>query len=180
MRITWAAVCAAGAVMVLAGCSSAQHSQAAGVTPVSSSSSSPAVSSSSAPAALTVAQAAAAYTGAVAPLNATIAPLNAAATAVPFDLARAKRAAGNAATANRAFSAGLLATRWPAAVQPTIDQLVQALAQDQVSLSAMANAATENAWSAALTAYNTDSLHAAGLAELVREKLGLSVAPTNP
>lgn len=129
------------------------------------------------PSVMTVREAAAMYVRIVAPANRASATLNRIMQQGSPDLAAAKRAAAVDADANRAFSLALQSGKWPVAIQPAVDALVEALASDIVEVRTMAAATTQDALLTAWYNVASSSTAAAGKAELVRQKLGLPVAP---
>jgi hypothetical protein len=88
--------------------------------------------------------------------------------AEPRVLADCTRTAREMVAANQEFSGNLRAYRWPADVQPQIDELIRILAADQRPLEAMAAATTQSTFDSALETYFTAGVRRGATLALIR------------
>lgn len=86
-------------------------------------------------------------------------------------------ATGQLADAEQQYLTGLGQTRWPVAVQPSIDALVTALGAEIDGLRRLAAAADPTAYGAGQASAKKANSEASAKAEVVRHKLGLGKVP---
>jgi hypothetical protein len=134
------------------------------------------------PTAMTLAQAGAAYQALVTPSNEAGHKVNLAlhaylATPTKASFLALTTATGQLADAEEQYLTGLRKTRWPVAVQPSIDALVTALGAEIDGLRRLADAADPTAYGAGQAGAKKANSEASAKAEVVRQKLGLDKVP---
>lgn len=159
--------------LLLAGCSAPADEPEAPATETTTQAPAETPTPTPTPETLSMEEAGAVYLELVAPGNAITDEMNAAIDAE--DWAAVREAAGRQAVAQRELADALIATEWPAEIQPAVDTLFAEIATQVPVYQAIANSTTDEELVAAFDTFPASS----GAAQQIRTLLGLDSVPVD-